>query len=402
MAIAAAAISVGTSLIGSFIGSQSAKSAAKKQAAAQQEAAKKAAETQKELAGNQRDFDQNTNEDRYDANLKGLNISTRGELEGLRLDLRALDNLKSQTAASYALQKQYLGETGVAVLRDEALTVKERTEKAVSEAIRDFKLRNDTVRDILAQQAKGVEITANEVVAQGEDEKSDLARRADREMATIRVAAGERGATTTNSYQRMLNEGAYYRGVDTDRVDRAVNSKLAALENDLVIAAMQTEADLQTAQNAVMDNIATAQQMSRESKRSVALKAAELRNQMEQLAMQQVFDMQALNLDEENLGLAGEMLKEKYDYSKELLGNDLKFANEQSDFVYDQTVIASDAQMDSSVALAMANKNAATSLANTQFLTSIFSSAGSMAGSYFSANLNAKANGLHGIDLFGG
>lgn len=402
MAIAAAAISVGTSLIGSFIGSQSAKSAAKKQAAAQQEAAKKAAETQKELAGNQRDFDQNTNEDRYDANLKGLNISTRGELEGLRLDLRALDNLKSQTAASYALQKQYLGETGVAALRDEALTVKERTEKAVSEAIRDFKLRNDTVRDILAQQAKGVEITANEVVAQGEDEKSDLARRADREMATIRVAAGERGATTTNSYQRMLNEGAYYRGVDTDRVDRAVNSKLAALENDLVIAAMQTEADLQTAQNAVMDNIATAQQMSRESKRSVALKAAELRNQMEQLAMQQVFDMQALNLDEENLGLAGEMLKEKYDYSKELLGNDLKFANEQSDFVYDQTVIASDAQMDSSVALAMANKNAATSLANTQFLTSIFSSAGSMAGSYFSANLNAKANGLHGIDLFGG
>lgn len=402
MAIAAAAISVGTSLIGSFIGSQSSKSAAKKQAAAQQAAAKKAAETQKELAGNQRDFDQNTNEDRYDANLKGLNISTRGELEGLRLDLRALDNLKSQTAASYALQKQYLGETGVAVLRDEALTVKERTEKAVSEAIRDFKLRNDTVRNILAQQVKGVEITANEVVAQGEDEKSDLARRADREMATIRVAAGERGATTTNSYQRMLNEGAYYRGVDTDRVDRAVNSKLAALENDLVIAAMQTEADLQTAQNAVMDNIATAQQMSRESNRSVALKAAELRNQMEQLAMQQVFDMQALNLDEENLGLAGEMLKEKYDYSKELLGNDLKFANEQSDFVYDQTVIASDAQMDSSVALAMANKNAATSLANTQFLTSIFSSAGSMAGSYFSANLNAKANGLHGIDLFGG
>lgn len=398
--VLAAGISAGTSLLGGFLGSSSAKKAAKAQQAAAEAAAKRAAETQKTLAGNQNTFDKELADSRYVTGLKTLNLEVGGQKAALELEKKGLDQLLRSTTSSYALQSAYLRDVGGASIRDEVASSAERAELAVKSAFRDFEIRSNTVKKLMAARISGSTLAAEETYAQAEDAKSDTARKADQDIATLRVASGERGAATTNSYLRLLNEGQYYRGVDIGRIDRKAQAQVDALENDLVVAAVQAEADLQTAHGAMTDTVNQANQSLRETGRAASLKAKELQMQLEQLAAQQAFDLEALALEGEGSDLRMKQLQDNYDLARQTLTDELAFTNKQSDFVFDQTVIASDAQMDSNIALSMANRNAAISLANTSFMQGILSTGASLAGSYYSANLQAKANGLHGIDLF--
>lgn len=289
----------------------------------------------------------------------------------------------------------------MAALQDEAATTTERVALSVASAMRDFEIRQNTVQQIMGGRIQAAKLAAGETFASAEDVKSDVARKADQEMASLRVASAERGAASTNSYLRLANETSYYKGIDVGRIDRKAQAQVDNLENDLVIAAVQAEADLQTSRGALLDTVTNGEQSIRETNRSISMKATELQTQIEQLTMQQMFDMESFDLNDEAMQIQADQLRAKYDLAKKTLGEELALSKKQSEFVFDQTVIASDAQMDSNIALAMANKNSAISLANTSFIQGLFSTATSLGSTQLQANISARANGTTPFSLFG-
>lgn len=83
-------------------------------------------------------------------------------------------------------------------------------------------------KDLAIEEATRQQTEVNRVA--GED-KSDRARIADRELATLRVMSGETGGATT-TYQRMIQELGFFEGMDISRIEGNRKSKVDALQDD--------------------------------------------------------------------------------------------------------------------------------------------------------------------------
>lgn len=72
---------------------------------------------------------------------------------------------------------------------------------------------------------------------QAKDAKSDIARKSRSEMAALRVAFGETGATETNNALSILDNESYLFGVDISRIEANRRESLDAIQSDKRAAA---------------------------------------------------------------------------------------------------------------------------------------------------------------------
>lgn len=92
-------------------------------------------------------------------------------------------------------------------------------------------------KDLAITEATRQQTEVNRVTT---EEKSDRARQADRELATLRVLGGEVGGST-GVYQRMVQELGYFEGMDISRIEGNRKAQIDALQSDKKSAMVQHE-----------------------------------------------------------------------------------------------------------------------------------------------------------------
>lgn len=381
---------VGVAIAGSAISAIGSASAAKKQARAAADAARQRAETEKKIAAGQRDFDKERADTRRDVATEALGLEWSGQQAATALERKVHEAEVRNVTASYASQKSYLREAGMKSLQDDISTVVENASMTMAAAMRDFQIRTQTMNMLMARRAEMTALEAGEVAAQAADEKSDRARAADQEMATMRVAMAEQGMSTTNGVLRMLNEAEYFKGVDIDRIERTAGARLDAMEHDLVTAAMQTSADLQMAEAALLETQESVDIGIRQSVRAISLKADELWQQWQNLSLQEVFDMESLQLTGEGLSQKESTAKAQYDFARGQISREFEEANKLADHIFDQSVTAADGGADAATAMAAAQSGAASLLAGTSFLSNTIQAGASVWSDFLNRQTQAK------------
>ena len=71
-----------------------------------------------------------------------------------------------------------------------------------------------------------------DVITQGDQKKSDMARQADMEMASLINIMGSRGQLGTTSFFRQSQALSYFSELDQSRVDQEVGDRVSALQRD--------------------------------------------------------------------------------------------------------------------------------------------------------------------------
>ena len=95
--------------------------------------------------------------------------------------------------------------------REGALSSAEQTRESAEEAILD---------------------SQKKTIVQGEQVKSDAARNADFQLATLLAVAGERGQLATTSFMRQQQALNYFHNIDQSRVNQSVNDSVLSLQKD--------------------------------------------------------------------------------------------------------------------------------------------------------------------------
>lgn len=369
-AVVGAAIGAGTSIIGA----NKAEKASKAANAAYLETTKKNAEQQ-------RTWDKETADIRYKSNLEALDLQRSGDLSAFDLKARSLSNLRNQTALSYGQQLSFEFDAGKAQLNRMMETTYAQAKTGAEVALAMYEARTQALNEALAIRTAAGERAAGAARADAAEVKSDLARQADKDIATIRVAAGESGLVGGNIYTRMIGEAAYLEGVSAYRVDRKAEEAIAGIKADLQLAASSTSADLQMAtveldgtllgiSNDLADTNMRAQEF-----------VMEQNNRIQQLALQRLFDLEALDIQAEGLQTEADLSDRQYSLNYKMLDQERDRALELADFVFDQTVTAAEGGASAQNALAAAKADAA-----------LFNAAGSFFGNVTSAGFDFLSN----------
>jgi len=391
MAILSSIIGGGISLIGSTIASNKSASGT---AAAQQ----KYVETTTEVAGNQLEWDKELAGERHVNAVKASDIEYGANLDALEQQGASLDRLRSYTAQSFGQELEYTKDIAASRVEATVERVREDTKLTTDLAVESYFARRDALEKQLSGLRRTSEIRARGITLDVENQKSDRARQADAEAATMAVAAGESGIGAGVA-GRLQNEIEFMRGLDITRLEEGAELQFEALEADLQIAAVNASSDLQIMENDMRATLRGAEIGVNQAGRELSIFQKETAAELESLQTQMVFELDALDIEGQGLNDRAGRLREQYDFNSDLMDQELARSNEMAQFVHDQTILSAEGQADANTTLALANRDSTVMMAGASVFSNITKTGFNALGSYYGNKARgASTQGLLSLD----
>ncbi len=385
------AIGIGTviatagSVVGGALSNISSRRAAKAGRRAQEAANAEYLQATTKNAERQRSWDKEIAQDSYEANVRAADLEHEGAVAGLNIQGRALTNLRNQTAASYGREIEHTADMSRMELDNMLRSTAESARISTFMNVSSYQARKGAIMESLANTQQEVQLSGQRAERLHQERKSDIAMEADRSEATMRVAAGEAGAAGSAMYTRMVVANASLEGREMARADADFGDEIKSLNHGLQAVASNAKADLQMVE---IDRVGTQLGIAEDVRDAHARAAMFVKEQnaaIENLAIQSVFDLEAIDLEGEGLNLSASQAAERRNLHMEMLKRERDTANDFADFIFDQTVTSAEAQASAGDALAAANASAQRRAANTSFMTGVASTGFNILGDYFTS-----------------
>jgi len=379
-----AILTIGAAIAGGAIASSGAKSAAKTTQAAQEAANAKMLEATTTNATRQTEWDKDLAQSNYETSVRATDMEYSGTVAGLNLQGRALGNLRNQTAASYNHEIAFTKDISQMELENALRTTADNARISTFMNVEGYKARKSAIQEALANEKAGAVIRGGSATRKTQEAKSQVAREADRASATARVAAGESGAAGSSMYTRMIVANASLEGEQMASLNGDLSDEFRSINHGLRIAASNATADLQMAELSYQGEALQIDAQVGAAYRDAVIYTKKANAEIENLVLQQTFDLQAIDLQGEGLNSQAEQAAEYRNFQMEMIADERQTSMDFADFIFDQTITSAEANASAGDALAAANASATKRMANTSFLAGVVKSGFDVLGDYVS------------------